>query len=246
MKRIVRTIAALTLCLALAMPVAAADRHGNGNRGHRTEHNGNRHDRGHDNRHNDRHDNHNNKHHDKHHDNRRPGHNTPPPPPPTPRPRPHAYHYAPPAWHRPAPPRHYRYVSGGPTFGSILGIALGTAFDAGLNALINAGYNVAGYGNNMVNLTDVYNVNYVWPNATLYYDNGYFAGGTFVDYAAYRNPARYNGVYSYLTGRYGAPVSVVNNGVTISGTWFGEGGRFVTLSYGPSGSGYVTTLSYGR
>lgn len=240
------------MTLSLPLPLYAAGRHHGDRGGYRTEQRDRRgHDRG-KRHHGDRYG------HDRGHGHGHGYDRTPPGPPRAPRaprhphaycpPAPpcHGYRYVPTGWYRPPRPPHYRPRYCAPSFGSILGITLGMAFDASLSALVNNGYTVSGYGNGMVNLTNVYNLNYMWPDATLYYDNGYFAGGTFVDYAAYNDMARYNNVYAYLTGRYGMPVSVANNGVNLSGTWFGDDGRFVTLSYSLSGGHYLTILTYGR
>lgn len=256
MRKILRTLVALAFVAGMSLQGVATERGDRGRRGDRprTEQRGDRrgghHGGGHD-----------NGNHNGHRPGKRPGgysHNRPTPPPrhhhgpsyrPTPPPPPHhhyGYAYVPSPWGPPPPPpRVYRRYAVVPSFTNILGVTLGMAFDYGLNALVNSGYTVSGYGNNMINLTNVYNLNYMWPDATLYFGNGGFCGGTFVDYSTYYDMSRYNGVYSYLTQRYGPPVSVSNNGSVVSGTWYGDGGRFVTLTYTPFGAYYQTQLTYG-
>ena len=64
-------------------------------------------------------------------------------------------------------------------FGTILGVALGTAIGVSINSLVNSGYTVSSYGNDVVYLTNVPQMNYTWPDAALYYNNGILSGSQF-------------------------------------------------------------------
>lgn len=171
-------------------------------------------------------------------------------PPRPPRPHPHGYRHPVPffgAYHRPVPPPRWHYVSGGPVFGTILGVALGTAITASINALVNNGYTVSSYGNNVVYLNDVPQMNYYWPDAALYYTNGVLTGSQFTCPTSYYDLSRYNNLYAAFTAQYGMPVQTTNSGGVISATWYGAGGRYVNLSFNSNYTGnYYTTLSFGN
>lgn len=179
---------------------------------------------------------------------------TPPKPstpkPPTP-PRQHGHDYRHPvpvfgAYHRPVPPQHWHYRSGGPSFGTILGVALGTAIGASINSLINGGYTVSRYGNDVVYLNNVYQMNYLWPDAALYYDGGYLSGSRFAYQTPYYDLSRYNSLYASFVSQYGMPVQSTNHGGVLNAVWYGGGNRYVSLSFGPQSGQYYTTLSFGN
>lgn len=186
--------------------------------------------------------------------NHRPHRPTPPPPRP-PRPhRPPVYfgsghhtHHVPffGNYHRPLPPPAWHPAVYGPSFGTILGIALGTTVDMTLRTLLNQGYNVTSYGNNVVYLTNVPQMNYYWPDAALYYNNGALCGSSFTYPSTYYDMSRYNALYNTFCGQYGVPVRSVNQGGIISSTWFGDGNRYVTLEFNSNYGDYYTTLSFG-
>lgn len=148
-------------------------------------------------------------------------------------------------YHRPLPPPSWRPVVYGPSFGTILGIALGTTVDLTLRSLLNQGYTVTSYGNNVVYLSNVPQMNYYWPDAALYYNNGALCGSTFTYPTAYYDMSRYNALYNTFCSQYGVPVSSVNQGGVISSTWFGNGNRYVTLEFNSTYGNYYTTLSFG-
>ena len=178
----------------------------------------------------------------------RPGYHRPPAPPRPPR-IPYGYRHPVPffgVYHRPVPPPSWNRYYAGPTFGTILGVALGTTIDLSLNVLLNAGYTVANYGPNVVYLTNVPQMNLLWPNAAMYYNNGLLCGSQFTYPSPYYDMQRYNLLYGQLVGQYGAPVEQYNNGGVISATWFGAGNRFVTLEFNNTGGQYYTTLSFGN
>lgn len=185
----------------------------------------------------------------------RPGHHRPAPPRPKPSARPPhlrpGYRHPVPffnSWHRPLPPRAWRpaprYI--GPSFGTILGVALGTTMAVTVNSLLNQGYTVTGYGDNVVYLNNVPQMNYYWPDAAMYYNNGMLCGSTFTYPQTYYDMSRYNSLYNTFCSQYGMPVSTVNSGGVVSATWFGNGNRFVTLEFNSNYGGYYTTLRFGN
>lgn len=178
----------------------------------------------------------------------RPGHHRPTPPPPPRRHDRYYRHHVPffGAYHRPVPPPRWHYVSGGPVFGTILGVALGTAIGASLTALANNGYTVSSYGNDVVYLTDVPQMNYYWPDAAMYYNNGMLYGSQFTYATPYYDMSRFNNLYGTFTSQYGTPVEYLTQGGITRATWFGAANRFVTLTFGLNGGSYYTTLSFGN
>ncbi len=180
----------------------------------------------------------------------RPGHGGHRPPVHARPPRiPHGYRHPVPffgAYHRPVPPPSWNRYYAGPTFGTILGVALGTTLDLSIRSLINSGYAVTNYGSNVVYLTNVPQMNLMWPNAAMYYNNGLLCGSQFTYPSPYYDMQRYNLLYNQLVGQYGVPIEQYNSGGVISATWFGAGNRFVTLEFNNTGGQYYTTLSFGN
>lgn len=153
-------------------------------------------------------------------------------------------------YHRPTPPPSFRPHKGCPVLHGILGITFGTAINLSLEYLNNKGYSVDSYGNDVVYLNNVKELNYMWQDATLYYDSNGLTGSQFIFSTNYNNKNRYNMVYDTLVGMYGTPVSLhhLSNGVVA--TWWGYDNQYVSLEYRPNYTNngqlrYVTTLSYG-
>ena len=78
---------------------------------------------------------------------------------------------------------------------------------------------------------------------------GGLVSSQFVYSTPYNDMARYNTVYSRLVNLYGLPVSYNNAGTTLSASWFGQNGRFVSLNFSPQYTSggqmhYFTTLSF--
>lgn len=178
----------------------------------------------------------------------RPGHVPPPP---------HSVPYRPymPAnrpWMRPTPPPSFRPYGRLPRFGSIFNISFGTTFNISLNAMINSGYTVTGYGSNVIYLSNINQYGYIWPNATMHYNNGVLSGTQFVYSSPGYDMSRYNILYNNFVGQYGYPVSVQNNGANnISVTWWGYNNSYITLSFYPDYAyngtyRYYTTLQIGN
>lgn len=168
------------------------------------------------------------------------------PPPP----RPHMPAHRP--WHRPTPPPHsWHPAPGWRPFNSILGVALGSAINFTINSLISSGYNVTGYVNDAVYVSDASMLNMIWPDATLYYGNNGLYASEFVYSTAGYNLNRYNSAYNALVRSYGSPYRSSRSGGVISSTWWGPGNQFITLTFqsGMAGNGsnrFFTTLSFGN
>lgn len=151
---------------------------------------------------------------------------------------------------RPVPPPAWRPRPGGPSLSTILGIALGTAIDASLNYLFRNGYSVNGYNSDVVYLRNVNQLNYVWPEAALYY-NGYgLAGSRFMYSTPYYNLNRYQTVYADLVRLYGPPAQSFSRNGGYAAIWFGIGNDYVQLQFEPQYingiQSYLTTLSFGN
>lgn len=169
-------------------------------------------------------------------------------------PRPNGGYWGPPApypyrigfWVPPVPPRYtYAYV-GAPSLGTILGLTFGSFIDMGINSLYNAGYNVAGYSDNVIYLTNVTQLGMLWPEVAMNYTNGLLTNSQFCYYSAVPGQGRFNTAYTHLCSIYGAPVANTGNTVT---WWAGDNTGYITLHYSYSNSlsglpGYYTTLTY--
>lgn len=113
--------------------------------------------------------------------------------------------------------------------------------------MANDGYAISSYGNNVIYMNDVPQMNYMWPDAALYYNNGVLCGSQFTYPTTYYDMSRYNALYNTFVAQYGMPVSSSNTGAVISSSWFGPSGRYVTLSFNSQyGGNYYTTLSFGN
>ena len=157
-----------------------------------------------------------------------------------------------PVFYRPVPPPRPAVISYVyPSVTSILGLAFGSFLDAGINALYTAGYNVLGYADNMVYLSNVSQLGYIWPEATVYYTDGLMSNTQFQYWTTYYDTNRFNSVYNLLTNTYGYPVNnYTENGIRYVNWWAGGDTAYITLQYGP-GLGnngrttyYYTTLTY--
>lgn len=183
-------------------------------------------------------------------------HNRPSRPPqahrPPSRPPKHPHMRPPRPYRRPTPPPPAWRPHAWRPINSILGVAFGTAVNLTVNALVNSGYNVSGYGNDIVYLSNVPMLNYSWPAATLHYSGGGLCGSEFVYSTAGFNMSRYNSVYNNLISVYGSPYAVQQlSGGGRRATWWGNDGQYITLDFGGSiatggGMRYYTTLSFGR
>lgn len=152
---------------------------------------------------------------------------------------------------RPVPPPRFRPFRG-PSLSTILGVALGTTLNYALNQLVFNGYDVTGYGNDAIYLSNVNQLNMIWPNATMFYSNGMLSASEFVYSTPYYDLNRYNAAYNMLSGTYGIPAtsSPYGNGGMVT-RWWGNNGQYISLSFSPMTAAngslrYYTTLSFGN
>lgn len=159
--------------------------------------------------------------------------------------------YRPPVrpWRRPTPPPAWRPWHG-PSLAGILGLTFGTAIGVSLDYLYGNNYFVDGYSDDVVYLRNVNEMNYVWPDATLYYGPGGLTGSQFSYSTTYRDMTRYNNLYMQLVNRYGRPVGYTSVGGTLDATWFGPDNGFIRLQFNAmnpgSGTRFYTTLEFGN
>lgn len=116
-----------------------------------------------------------------------------------------------------------------------------------LNATINAlaANNLAYYnGSDGVILYNVRERNYYWPEAVLNYRNGYLSGSRFFYQTSYPDPARFRGVYANLCASLGAPASYNTSGLSMTASWLGYNGDYITLEYAPMANAYGATNFY--
>lgn len=152
-------------------------------------------------------------------------------------------------WSRPVPPPRWRPAYRGSLIGNILGLTYGIALNTALDNLYYGGYAIDGYMNNEVYLTGVSQFNFFWPDATLFFGTTGLVRSQFFDPTVSYDVTRYYDTYAYLTGLYGAPAIRNSAGTSLTATWFGGGGDYITLTYAPMISGpyrYFTTLTIGR
>ncbi|MDE6859447.1 MAG: hypothetical protein K2J65_03425, partial [Duncaniella sp.] len=151
--------------------------------------------------------------------------------------------------YRPTPPPRWRPARGIPAIRGILGITFGTGIGLSLDYLYNSGYTVDGYGNDVVYLRNVNELNYIWTDAALYYGANGLDASRFYYATPYYDMTRYNAVYNNLVALYGAPVAVNSSG-QIGATWFGGNQGYITLTFGAGNVAggalrYITTLTFG-
>ena len=150
------------------------------------------------------------------------------------------------------PPRNWRPYAGCPVINGIFGINFGATVNFSLDFLYGAGYNVAGYGNNRVYLTDINAFNYMWPDATMYFGTNGLQYSELLYSTGYYDMSRYNIIYNDLVRTYGAPITsaaLPTGGYTT--TWFGYNNSYITLTFAPNtamggGLRYYTTLVFGN
>lgn len=151
---------------------------------------------------------------------------------------------------RPLPPATWRPSVRLNLWTNILGINVGVSINNAIDRLLYNGYTVNGYSNDCIYLTNVPWGGIYWPDATMYYSGGTFAGTRFYYSTLGYDLGRYRDVYRYLTSMYGTPISMINTNDGYQATWWGEGNQYITLDFGPqltdAGTRYFTTLSIGR
>lgn len=154
---------------------------------------------------------------------------------------------------RPIPvrPTSWAYVSRPISFGqALLGLTLGAAFNISLDFLYNNGYTVGGYAADAIYLNNVNMMNFMWPEASMFYNAGRLVSTVYTYSSPYDNASRYNVILDRLTAGYGAPY-ITPTASGMSSTWWNSDGSYVTLSYESVYNaygrlGYHTTLTFGR
>lgn len=160
-----------------------------------------------------------------------------------------AYRWRHHAWHVPARPVYV--VTGVPTIGSVLGLTFGSLVDYGINALFSSGYNVLGYADNAVYLSNVPMLGFSWPYVSVNYVDGRMRYTQFQYWTPAYDTARFDRVYADLCSTYGTPLeSGSANGITSFTWWGGSNTGYVTLQFGlgddyNGGNQYYTNLIYG-
>lgn len=139
----------------------------------------------------------------------------------------------------------------GPSFGQILGVAIGTAVTATVDRLLSLGYYVDGYDPDAVYLRDVNQWGYAWPYATMYYNNGCLTASQLIYSTPMADPGRYNNLYAGFCNAYGMPASTVQVAGGYTSTWFGPGQGYVELTYRRMNAAggsmrFFTTVQFGR
>ncbi|MCM1349106.1 MAG: hypothetical protein NC338_06790 [Firmicutes bacterium] len=133
---------------------------------------------------------------------------------------------------------------------TILGITLGTTLARSLDQLYNSYYSIDGYNSNEVYLRNVRESGYNWTDATLVYSNGVLTQSTFYESTIGYDTSRYYGIYNYLRSLYGNPTQRNTDGRSMTSTWWGANGNYVTLEYtllkSTGGYRYFTVLTYGN
>ncbi|MDE6048195.1 MAG: hypothetical protein K2G09_00685, partial [Paramuribaculum sp.] len=154
-------------------------------------------------------------------------------------------------WVRPIRPASWRPVGVLPVIRPLFGLNFGMGLNASIDLLNNNGYSVYEYGNETVYLNNVTELNLLWQEGILSYDNGGLAR-TQLYYSTPRyDTTRYNQVYSILSAQYGLPVKTNLPGGGIQATWFGNNGGYIQLdlrgmqTYGGSNQ-FFTTLTFGN
>lgn len=152
---------------------------------------------------------------------------------------------------RPVPrPPHYH----GPTVnvGTILGVALGTLWDATFNYFATQSIPVYGYADDQIYLNNVSQFGITWPEATMYYSGGRLTSSQFTYSSAWNNTAWYDTTRNSLVRRFGQPYIVTSTpGHLPVLTWYGRDGSYITLEHVlvATTSGdmrYFTTLTVGN
>lgn len=157
-------------------------------------------------------------------------------------------------WMRPIPPRPVRptvvHVHA-PRISTVLGLAFGSLINAGVNALIGAGYNVVGTAANTIYLGNVNRYGVIWPEATIYYGDRGMNGALFQYGSRTPGLSQWETAYAQLCNEFGAPVeSSYANGQRTVTWWGGYNTGYITLRYTTDYDAgypvYYTDLIYGE
>lgn len=154
-------------------------------------------------------------------------------------------------WIRPIRPAAWRPVRVIPAIRPLFGLNFGMGINLSITMLNNNGYTVQGYGNEVIYLNNVNELNYIWPEGMLYYENGGLARTQLYYSTPNYDTRRYGNIYSKLYAQYGSPVSTNLPGGGVQATWFSNDGSYVQLefssrpTYGGSNQ-FFTTLTFGN
>lgn len=153
-------------------------------------------------------------------------------------------------WVRPVRPVSWRPSKVIPVIRPLFGLNFGMGLNVSVNLLNNSGYSVYEYGDKTVYLNNVTELNLLWPEGILFYENGGLNRTQLYYSTPFYDSTRYDQVYAILTSQYGTPVSASLPGGGIQSTWFGNNGGYIQLDLSSritnSGStGFFTTLTYG-
>ena len=124
-----------------------------------------------------------------------------------------------------------------PTIAGVLGLRWGTSFINSLNYLYYSGFEIDGFENNIVYLTDVELMDYAWDDVMLQFD-----GNDNLDYVEFAfwnytyDTSRFYSLYHTLCSIYGSPVSYDNSMYS----WYGGDG----IGYVNLGMQYGTDVCY--
>ncbi len=131
-----------------------------------------------------------------------------------------------------------------PNIAGVLDLSWGTPFNDALNYLYLNEYNIDGYENNIVYLTDVVFLDYIWEDVMLHFDdNGNFDYVEFASSSAtdYDN-SKFSSIHELLFNTYGSPVLEENS----TYSWYGgDGIGFVNLGQQEGEGVYYTILTFG-
>lgn len=154
-------------------------------------------------------------------------------------------------WVRPIRPAAWRPVRVIPAIRPLFGLNFGMGLNVSINLLNNNGYSIHSYGDNIVYLNNVNELNYIWPEGMVFYENGGLARTQLYYSTPNYDTVRYNEVYSTLYAQFGAPVRTTLPGGGVQATWFSNDGGYVQLEFSsrPTYGGtnqFFTTLTFGN
>ena len=130
-----------------------------------------------------------------------------------------------------------------PTIGGVLGLEWGTSFGNALNYLYYNGYEIDGFMDNIVYLTDVELLDYDWDDVMMQFDGN--DNLDYVEFSSWSNTydtSRFYSLYNYLCSLFGSPVSYSNSMYS----WYGgDGIGFVNLGMQTEYGYSYTVLAFG-
>lgn len=181
-------------------------------------------------------------------------HSSAPPPGTGSRPHPRPTHFSPPPtpylWNRPVPPppprpRIFTPRPGVPVINAVLGLTFGSAYSYGLDLLWNSYYDIVGTLDNIICIANVMEFGLLWPEVSVFYNNGLMYGTRFQYASDYYNDYRYQTVYRQLCNTFGTPISTTYEyGLPVTTWWGGSANGYVTLSISQGYNSYNRPIYY--